>query len=321
MISRGDDLQRAARHWDERSKRRHAFVAVRWWQSPQILRHINRRLCGEPLDGFAAGLRARLARELGGKVLARGVSVGCGNGSKEMELLKAGLVEDFDLFEISQVRVSHGLDRAKSEGLSDRVHFSLGDAFEAAWEARYDLVYWDNALHHMLDVRAACAWSRRVLRPGGYIVVNDYIGADRFQHSDRALEYASRVRRSLPHRFLEDGARPGTFLPEQVQRSDPDKLIAQDPTEAADSSRIVAEVARNFPGGRWVMLGGAIYHTGLNGLIWNFDRYGSDGLLDGYLIVDDLLSELGENEYGAFIARVTDTATRSPYPTKGPTPI
>ena len=302
-VQKSDDVQRAARHWDARAKRSNS-VMVRWWQCPQILRHINRKLSGEPVDGFAGGLRAWLARELGGRVLTRGISVGCGNGAKEMGLLKAGLVERFDLFEISQVRISQGISLAESQGLSDRVSFFLKDAFETERKARYDLVYWDNALHHMPDARAACEWSRQVLCPGGYIVVNDYIGADRFQHSDRALDYASRVRRSFPGKFLENGARPGAFVPERVTRIDRDRLIAQDPSEAADSARIVGEVSRLFPGGRWIMLGGVIYHTGLNDIIWNFDRYGAGGLLDGCLIVDDLLSDLGENEYGAFMAQV-----------------
>ena len=297
-------LKTAAAHWDAKVKWSSA-VPIRWWQSRQVVRHLNQKMCGHPVDGFAAGVRTWLRQELGAGVLNRGISVGCGNGGKEMELLKANLVEHFDLFEISQARVDLGEKRASDQGFSSRMTFHVADAFEKASEQTYDIVYWDNALHHMLDVRAAVEWSRRVLKPGGWLVVHDFVGADRFQFSDRNLEYASRVRKSLPEEFLENGAKPGTFVPKDVPRASAARLIASDPTEAADSARIVDEVSRMFPQGRWIMLGGAIYHIGLNDLFWNFERFDAPQLLEQCLIVDDLLSELGENHYASFIGRAT----------------
>ena len=54
------------------------------------------------------GLLDVAKRKAGGKVFSEGVSVGCGNGWKEMELIRGGLVQFFHLFELSEVRIQHG---------------------------------------------------------------------------------------------------------------------------------------------------------------------------------------------------------------------
>src|SRR4029453_4515139 len=62
-------------------------LKTRWWQHPPILRHINEKVCGKPVDGFSAGLTLRVRSMLGPRLpLSRGISVGCSNGMKEMTL-------------------------------------------------------------------------------------------------------------------------------------------------------------------------------------------------------------------------------------------
>lgn len=301
--ARKDALARAAKHWDARPGGRVERRSTRWWQSPAVIRHLNKKLCGEPLNGFAKGLRVWLASEIGETRLKTAVSVGCGNGGKELQFLQEDLVETFDLYEISSSRVAHGQKLAEEAGLSDRMRFTIGDAFEDQTPARYDLVYWDNALHHMFDVEEAIAWSMNVLKPGGWLVVHDYIGAVRFQFSAASLDYARRMREALPPEYLENGESPGAFLSPEVDPVDKDWLIAHDPTEAADSKRIPEVVSRAIPAGEWRMLGGAIYHTGLNNLYWNFERYDDGSRLQSCLVMDDLLSDMGDNQYAAFIGQ------------------
>lgn len=213
-------------------------------------------------------------------------------------------MDHFDLYEISEVRVARGRDLFRKFGLEGKADFFLEDAFLDRTPARYDIVHWDNALHHMMDVHDAVEWSKTVLRPGGWLVVHDFIGASRFQFSDRCYDFAARARQALPRDYLESGYAPGTYLPTTLPRVDPKRLIAKDPTEAADSERIVEAVSHHFPNGTWKMLGGAIYHLGLTGLHWNFLRFDDPNRLDACLFMDDLASYLGENLYAAFIGQV-----------------
>jgi SAM-dependent methyltransferase len=291
-------LQAAADHWDARG---HARAPSRrfWWQHPTIVRHINKTICGRPAEGIAEGDVLLLEKRLAGRRLDQGVSVGCGHGAKEMSLLLAGVVDHFHLFEISGRRVDAGRERAERLGLEGRItwHREIADFTKPSLEV--DLVYWNNALHHMLDTARSIEWSRAILRPGGILYVNDFVGPDRMQWSDETLEIASRVRACLPERLLR--APDGSRLPRRVGRPDPEALAANDPTECADSAAITRGIRRHFPAAAIKPTGGLVYQLALKGVLENL---GDDdaGLLELLLVVDDLCATQGLTHYAVAVA-------------------
>jgi hypothetical protein len=254
------------------------------------VRHVNRTICGKPLPGAAAGDIALLKNRFP-NALETAVSIGCGQGVKEMALLKADVVRHFQLFEIAGQRVEDGKRIAARDGLEDRItwHQETVDFTEII---EVDLVYWNNALHHMLDVKEAVQWSRAV---GRYLYVNDFVGPDRMQWSDELLEITSRVRTALPVRLLQRPDGKG-LLSHTLTRPDAGALAAEDPTECAESSQIIPEIRRHFPEAQVRPLGGAIYHTALNDVLANFSDEDAP-LLTLLLILDDLCVEAGHSEY------------------------
>jgi SAM-dependent methyltransferase len=299
-MEQADALRRAAAFWDQRTI---PTTASRWWTCEPVLRHINRMICGRDVAGnMTAGLIAALSDTA--RSFERAVSVGCGTATKERALIKSGLVKHFTLYEISQERVAAARVNFEKARISpSEAEFRLADAFADDTPEQYDLVHWNSSLHHMLDVDAALRWSHRVLKPGGTIVIYEYIGPTRFQWSDRALDWIGTVRRSLPRELLERIGKPGTYVPLKATRPDPAKMKAADPSEAADSDRIVPCARRYFPEDEWKMLGGAIYAVGLNDIIGNFQKYDRLDLLQVCLLADQALSLLGENHSGFFLSR------------------
>ena len=180
------------------------------------------------------GVVGAVARRLEGRRLDSGISIGCGSGSKEMALVRAGLVERFALYELSEVRCRLGREAAATAGLADRMVFHMADAFSAD-HPPYDLVYWDHALHHMFDVAAALEWSVRVLRPGGYLVVNDYVGPTRLQWRRAEVRLArAYMAEAAPHL---EAVRPVPYKLPVVSRL---RQTLRDPSEAPQSDRILA---------------------------------------------------------------------------------
>jgi SAM-dependent methyltransferase len=294
------DLRRAAAHWNSTR----GSGRTRWWTSPQIHRHINRLVCGEAIDGPWAGFHRRIGELAPPGGFPRAISVACGHGGKELDLLELGLVQHFDLYEISDARVERGRERAAELGLSDRVTYRLADAFAEQLPDDYDLVYWNNAIHHMMDTPAAVRWSRDRLRLGGVFAMDDFVGAARFQWPDAQLHMMRRVREELPERFLVDPRDPSRRLPVKVKRPQEAALVARDPTEAADSERILPAVRKYFPGARVVLTGGVIYHSALNDVLANFADDGTDAeLLAQILLVDEALTRAGHTQYASALAR------------------
>lgn len=276
---------------------------VRWWDDETTRRHINIIVVGNPLDGLHAGFHERLAEYFAGGSAQRAISVGCGLGSKEWNLVRMGAVEHFDLYDISIANVELGQKLAAESGLSDRLSYHLADAFKETIPADYDLVYWNNALHHMPDAFRAVAWSYDRLRPGGLFAMDDFVGPTRFQWTDENLRWACAVRRNLPDRLLQNPWSPGNLVPREIRRDSPETIMAADPSEAADSSRILPAIKTIFPNAEILPTGGALYHLAMNDIFCNFTSEDDYTLLRQILMLDQLLAEKGTTQYAVALAR------------------
>lgn len=132
--------------------------------------------------------------------------------------------------------------------------------------------------------------------------MDDFVGPTRFQWSDLALNIASHVRLLLDRRFLEDPHKPGTYLPAEIPRPDADAMKAADPSEAADSGRIIESVRRHFPDAEIVATGGVIYHLALKDILHNFDEERDRATLELLMFIDDLCADLVETLYATALA-------------------
>jgi SAM-dependent methyltransferase len=211
-------------------------------------------------------------------------------------------VEHFTVAEIAEARVQRGRELAQMRRLESRIEFHTVDALQKFREPAFDLVYWNNALHHMLDVRAALEWSRSVLVPGGVLYLNDFISTNRMQLSSRMLQVGSAFRRVLPAHLLRGRGRwRAGRLCTELTNVDPLALAARDPTECADSERILPELRALFPDHVLAPLGGVLYHTALNDVLANIDPDRDSHWLDLAFELEHLCIEAGHFQYAAAI--------------------
>jgi SAM-dependent methyltransferase len=254
-----------------------------WWSSATCLAHYNAGVCDEPLTSNSEGCRRRLARL--GRRFERAVSVGCGDGTKEIALLVDGLVASFDLWEISPRLAEAGMAAARRAGVEQGVTYRVGDVFAARGHPTYDLVYWDHSLHHMSDVNRALKWSVEVLAPGGVVLVNDYVGPNRLQFTRPEVEAVNRFleRHAIPERHVH------TNLLTKLRQ------WKRDPSEAPQSELILAAVERWLPGAEIRPLGGVALNM-MGGVIVPRAAEG-DPLLDALVAEDAKLRDRGLNHF------------------------
>lgn len=236
----------AARRWDANS----AVPTRNWWTSPALAGHVDRMISPET----GRGVIGALSVHPGYAAARRAVSVGCGAGRMERDLMRAGLAEAFDLFEISQVRADEARAASAREGLADRVAVRQENCFEVDTAGRYDLVFWNHALHHMFDVDAAVRWSIDALAPGGWLVINDYVGPTRLQWTRAEVDLAREFLRRHADRIA---AAPETLRYKNVVT----RAIQhwRDPSEAGQSDLIPASVEKRC-GAPLRPIGGAMIH-------------------------------------------------------------
>lgn len=157
----------------------------------------------------------------------------------------------------------------------------------------------------MFDVDKAVEWSKRILKKGGLFYLDDFVGPTRFQWSDRALAIASRIRSVFSStKYLTNPLKPNTYLPTRLYRPDADQLIAQDPSEAADSQRILGVIRKYFPNAEIRATGGIVYSLVLSDMINNFDENTQEDklLLELLMVMDELCIGLCETQYATAIA-------------------
>ncbi|MEG4455097.1 class I SAM-dependent methyltransferase [Microcoleus sp. N9_A1] len=304
-VQQTEQQKQIGNYWSKQSQKPRR-TQTRWWQIPDVIRYINKRVSGESVDGFSQGLTNTAIKLAGNKApFLKGVSVGCGAGAKEMSLIKAGLVEQFDLFDLSAERIKQGKDIAQKLSLADRVNFYCTDAFQTAISpSTYDFVHWNNSLHHMPNVVEAVSWSYYVLQTGGMFYMDDYIGANRFQWSSQEVEIASKARENLPKQYLLHSQSEDRCLPTKILVPNREALIAQDPSEAGDSERIIEAVRLFFQEAKITFTGGIIYHLALSDVFqnFNFDNEGDVKLLSALLLLDEIVSDFGFNHYATALA-------------------
>jgi SAM-dependent methyltransferase len=135
------------------------------------------------------------------------LDIGCGTGRSSLALARAyprATVRGIDLDADS---IATAEAATATAGLADRVTFVVGDAAAIATGERYDLVTVFEALHDMGDPVGALTAARRVLAPGGALLLADERTADTFAPGGDMLErllYGWSVLHCLPATRAED---------------------------------------------------------------------------------------------------------------------
>lgn len=283
--------------WD---KRVYENARSSWWDSEQLIKHINYLICGEELQGWNAGAIKQLRKIR--YTYEKAVSIGCGIGNKEMQLLEQGVVDKFICFELSDERIRIGVEQAKKRGLENRIIFYRQDFFNSAWvNDKFDLVFWDNSLHHMPDVFTAVKISKEILKEDGVFFCNEYIGESRFQWSDEKLEYVNNIRDKLDESIFHVG---NEVFPRHRKRPSLEKMLQTDPSEAADSANILPAIWKYFQNPKIVMLGGTVHMLLLDRMIQNIPD--NSETMNCLIKADDEANHQGMSLYAFILAKKND---------------
>ena len=302
-----ESRQTARSHWNQTLRDWDKTRRVYWYDHPQVLRFyrdlivpVDAPLNQKPIFCF-------LWQRHPGRRFERGISIGCGTAGKEITLLRDGVVGHFDLYEVSDVAADQGKVNAEKSGVAERIQYFLSDALgpQGPQDNMYDLVHWDNSLHHMSSADAAVALSKRILRPGGLFVMDDYVGPTRFQIPDDIYATALEMRSRLPERYHVNNTADKDRFPliPRPPRIPVEKMIASDPSEMADSADILPAIARHMPEAQVINTGGIAYVLALRPLFGNFDENSpEDSALLREFLEEDVryTKEHPENTFHAF---------------------
>jgi SAM-dependent methyltransferase len=216
-------ITRTADYWD-----RYVKMAVNrgeWQAHPLVQERFLRQRGGLSLEEWF------ISTYCSGRRFRRGMSVGAGVASFEVNLLQRGIVEAFDLYDVSQASLDVATQRARALGLDGRVRCFCADVTEVQWEEQYDLVTFISSLHHVTNLDQLLNQIHALLDEDGLVFAVEYVGPDRFAFPERDTDVARTLYRVLDPQLRSP-------WPELPLPHVPD-VIAADPTEAVHSSAII----------------------------------------------------------------------------------
>jgi SAM-dependent methyltransferase len=230
----GDRLAReSGKYWDSTAACEADYVY--WLAVPEVVRWVNRKVSGRPdiwhLSWFLLSLGDTAP-------VRRALSIGCGAGNLEREVIRHGSAVHVDGIDVS----SRSLDSAKAlaveAGYAECISYHLADALSwlraAAAGPGYDLVFFHASLHHIEKLEEVLSLAAGCLKGSpGLLYVDEYIGPSRNGWSDADLGYAGALYARIPLnlRRARDLAPP---------------IALDDPTEMIRSAEIPAVLRTHF---------------------------------------------------------------------------
>lgn len=230
---------RAAQHWDGRVEQVESAAPQGWLDLEMVEReHIRPLVSGDPEVSY---LEHFLECHLPHRPVGRLLSLGCGGGNLERDLLRLGAAQKIDGFDESPASIDLARRFAAQEGMAEQLHYDVADLNRLELEPKtYDVVIAKMALHHFEALEHVYAQLRRCLRPGGLLMFNEFVGPSRFQWTDLQLEHMNHLLRSLP---AEIRKRAPVVV---IRRPLVADMIAQDPSESVRSAEIMPLLEGDF---------------------------------------------------------------------------
>lgn len=296
-----------------------AWVAngLQWTHLPEVQALIGRRVSGNGAVGPLAWFAQRLASE-GALPMRRALVLGCGAGRIERELHQRGWAREIVAFDLSPKVLEVARAACASIGAINYVQADMNDLpvgqppFEPG---SFDAVLGVASVHHCLQLERLYEDVARLLAPGGWFFLDEYVGPDRFQYSAAHMDQVVSLAALLPDRLMTTAAgmvKRGFRAPTVAE------VVAVDPSEAVRSSSILPLLRQRFELVAQRPYGGSLLHLLLADVAQNFQDQEAQPWLQALIDAEDEFDRQGmlEHHFSCAIARPRPAASDGPPSTR-----
>ncbi|MEM7582946.1 MAG: class I SAM-dependent methyltransferase [Acidobacteriota bacterium] len=254
----------ASRHWDERVGDVEAGRQRGWLDWPLVeVEHVRPQISGDPEVYY---LQYFFERHMGFKPAASILSLGCGGGNLERALIDVGMAHRVEGIDVSPESIRLANELAAQAGLGDRLRYRVGDidGIELP-EDTHDVVIAKMALHHLENLEHIYEQIRRTLKPGGLLMINEFVGPSRFQWTDQQLQLMNELLERLPKK----ARRAAPFA--RILRPELEDMKTLDPSESVRSAEVIPVLEQSFEVVDLKPYGGTLLHILLSHVMAGFD--------------------------------------------------
>lgn len=261
-----DPTRRVRQVWDDQAGQ-WAGKGLHWMEHPAVAARL-RAMTGGPgeRDRFQYLLHRYFPE---GATVDRVLSLGCGAGDFERGFAQYGFARAHDALDIAEGAIAQARAQAHAAGL-DHIRYAAADLNHARLpRAHYDVVFGLSTVHHIANLEHLFSEVAAALTPGGYVLLDEFIGPSQFQWTDTQLAIVNDTLARLPVHLRRSLSRPGE-VKTRVTRPTIAEMNAGDPSESIRSAEILGVLPQYFDVLEVRGAGGSLLHLLLEDIAGNF---------------------------------------------------
>lgn len=210
------------------------------WNIPFFVEKQNEIISGDKNTGYVKYFCSKYITEQNLTLL----SVGSGTGFYEREFAKYCKFKEITGVELAQNRVKEAEKLAKNANL--HINYICQNFCDIDFGVQqFDIILFHQSLHHFENINGLLKNKiKHLLRPSGYLIVNEYVGNNRLYINKAKLKEVNKLLTIIPEKYrLFAGL---NILKNKVHNAGLIRMLINDPSEAPDSKNIVSELKNNF---------------------------------------------------------------------------
>ncbi|MBE7209416.1 MAG: methyltransferase domain-containing protein [Gluconacetobacter diazotrophicus] len=222
-------------------------------------------LDGWPIESFA---RRHLTDHRPARVLA----IGSGMAFIEEHLLAHDMVGHITAYEMSPTACKAATARVADKPYADRLVMKSVDVLtEDLADASFDMVFVQAAIHHFFAIEEMFDLFHRVLKPGGLLWYDEYVGPDHHMYDRHVFALMDEINDCLAPGYRRDVVSNAGRVREKLPEPSLEFMLQHDPSEGVHASRILPLTYQYFDVLERQDYGGAIMRPFFTGILNNFD--------------------------------------------------
>lgn len=200
----------------------------------------------------------------------RMLALGSGMAFIEEHLLRQNFAQHIVAYEMSATAIERARVRLAEAGLADRIELRAADVLtDNLPSGAFDVVFVQAAIHHFDRIEAMFELMHRVLRPGGLLVYDEYVGPDLHVWAPEVVALMDEINACMAPQYRWDHlAKAHRHEGPQPSR---EWMLQHDPSEGVHASRILPLTYQFFDVLDRADYGGTILRPFFSGILPNFD--------------------------------------------------
>ena len=258
--------EKTSKYWDDFHTKNRPKLS--WLESTAVCKAMNKRISGSEDKNMYEWFIESYPQKFN-----RALIVGCGLGGLERDLYKMDLFTEALGIDIAEASIKLAIDESIKGGYKN-IAYKIFDLEAGDYEdlGKFDLIIVNMVAHHIQWLNLFFQKIEGALAKEGLVILNEYIGPNRFQHDNKTVGIINALLSSLDQELKINHLAKSLEYKSEYILTPIKHFIETDPSEAINSENIMNNFEEYFKVLEKKNYGGAINHMLLTGIIENFEK-------------------------------------------------